>query len=31
MMHGQKNPNDSEGALFPFLYEKRCASERRRT
>ena len=27
-MHGKKNPNDSEGALFPFLYEKRRASER---
>ena len=31
MMHGQKNQNDSEGALFPFLYEKRRASARRRT
>ena len=27
-MHGQKNPNDSEGALFPFLCEKRRASDR---
>ena len=28
MQHGQKNPNDSEGALFPFLYEKRRALDR---
>ena len=28
-MHGLKNQNESEGALFPFLYEKRRASERR--
>ena len=28
-MHGLKNPNDSESALFPFLFEKRRASERR--
>ena len=27
-MHVQKNPNDSEGALFPFLFEKRRASDR---
>ena len=31
MMHDQKNPNDREGALFPFLCEKRRASARRRT
>ena len=27
-MYGRKNPNDSEGALFPFLCEKRRASRR---